>query len=274
MFLDGENTVYQGPVTEKGAYLTALPVEPLNHWIHCFWQLKIDKGEFVYRSIPDNCVDWIFDVSGLEASFLVSPFSSPVEFYLHGPVSYFGIRFKTFGYQGLIDIPVGEWQNRENTIDAVNLVDTLVLEKISEAIYQASSFDRRCQHVSTVFLAELKPMTIDYRLEKFVRLVRQARLTGFDSLKINSIEFGVSARQLRRLSHLYLGLSLKNYMKVARFQTILHWLNVNDHQGFWANHYYDQSHFIREFKSLSGVTPEAFQAMSVLYNKDFSGHLY
>ncbi|VAW89528.1 hypothetical protein MNBD_GAMMA17-646, partial [hydrothermal vent metagenome] len=35
----------------------------------------------------------------------------------------------------------------------------------------------------------------------------------------------------------------------------------------WADVYHDQSHFIHEFKSLSGLTPGQFGRLSVLYNK-------
>jgi AraC-like DNA-binding protein len=44
-------------------------------------------------------------------------------------------------------------------------------------------------------------------------------------------------------------------------------LNAAEDKAAWADCYHDQPHFIREFKHLSGFTPEQFKKLSVLYNK-------
>ena len=57
-----------------------------------------------------------------------------------------------------------------------------------------------------------------------------------------------------------------SFNKVLRFQKTLHLLNTSKTASVWADCYYDQSHFIRDFKTLSGLTPREFTNMSVLYN--------
>lgn len=258
---------YQGQVRQRGAYLVSRPGMPLSQWVNCFWQLRVPDGEFVYRVVPDNCVDWIFEFSANEESFMVSPFVSPVEFPIAGPASYFGVRFSALACQGLTGVPVGEWSGEGNSIAAKQLVSPLIAEQVQEVISLAGQFSQRCELLLAILPHWLQVSRVDPRLAHFIRFSYQGIAVGADLARLNSEDFGVSARQLRRLSQLHLGLSPKNFLKVARFQAALHLLNAKEHRGVWAGHYYDQSHFIREFKALTGTTPKNFLNMSVLYNK-------
>jgi AraC-like DNA-binding protein len=259
---------YQGRVHDKAVYLTCQPKSFINQWVRCFWQLAVDHGDHGYLSVPDNCVDWIFDLSEPSESFIVTPFSSATEFSITGPATYFAVRFRVLGYQGLINTPLGEWQNSDHSVDAIQLVHRLVLEQMSTALYQSTKFDERCHYVSAVLERELKIPTIDRRLMQFIRSAFQGYSMGFNSIRLDCSGYGVSERQLRRLSQLHLGLSIKDFLKVARFQAALHSMNTRGESCGWAAHYYDQSHFIRDFKSLANTTPNRFLKMSVLYNKE------
>jgi AraC-like DNA-binding protein len=73
---------------------------------------------------------------------------------------------------------------------------------------------------------------------------------------------GISTRQLERLFHEQVGLSPKRFLRILRFQAALHamhsgrrtpWVDVALSHGF-----YDQAHFIRDFKALAGTSPAAF----------------
>jgi len=268
MFLGLDRVTYQGQVTQNGGYSTFQTSSPLNHWISCLWQLVVDKGSFQYRSVPDNCIDWIFNLGEPKENFIVSPFTSPLEFSLLGPVSYFGIRFRILGYQGLIDSPIGEWRSDENSIDAAQIINDQIIKQVYEASYHANSFQERCDLVSSILLGELKYPSVDQRLARFIQYISSRDSRASDSIKLDSSEFGISERQLRRLSQLHLGLSVKDFWKVTRFQMILHLMNTTDNNSVWVDNYYDQSHYIREFKSLTGATPSTFFKMSVLYNKE------
>ena len=70
---------------------------------------------------------------------------------------------------------------------------------------------------------------------------------------------GISARQLRRLFEFYIGDTAKTFSKVVRFQNILKSKpssqSLRQNKLFFDSGYYDQSHFIKEFKNFYGVTP-------------------
>ena len=69
---------------------------------------------------------------------------------------------------------------------------------------------------------------------------------------------GISPRQLRRLFKYYIGDSAKTFAKVVRFQNILRAKpskqSLQQNKLFYEG-YYDQAHFIKEFKNFYGVTP-------------------
>jgi methylphosphotriester-DNA--protein-cysteine methyltransferase len=73
------------------------------------------------------------------------------------------------------------------------------------------------------------------------------------------LDTGISARQLRRLFEFYIGDSAKTFSKVVRFQNILRakpsQQSLRENKLFYDNGYFDQAHFIKDFKNFYGVTP-------------------
>jgi transcriptional regulator GlxA family with amidase domain len=73
------------------------------------------------------------------------------------------------------------------------------------------------------------------------------------------LDTGLSARQLRRLFDFYIGDTAKTFAKVVRFQNILNakpsTQSLRQNKLFFDAGYYDQAHFIKEFKNFYGVTP-------------------
>jgi AraC-like DNA-binding protein len=70
---------------------------------------------------------------------------------------------------------------------------------------------------------------------------------------------GISSRQLRRLFDFYIGDTPKTFSQVVRFQAVLgakpSTQSLRKNKLFFDAGYYDQAHFIKEFKNFYGVTP-------------------
>jgi AraC-like DNA-binding protein len=203
-----------------------------------------------------------------QEAFIVTPFSSAKVFEMHGPVAYFGIRFRPLGHHGIIAVPMGAWNNSDNVIDAYELLPKQVLKVLNESAYPSMSFQQRCDYYSVILLEVLHDREIDIRLLRFLQYCGQNIASTMSLSNKQYTEFSVSARQLRRLTSQYLGLSPKSFSKTLRFQQTLRMMDTVGSAAIWANAYYDQPHFIREFKRLSGVTPNEFKRLSVLYNTE------
>lgn len=253
---------YQGQVADAGAYAYLPAPAPLNQWVQGFWQLSIPSGSYEYKSVPDNHVDCIVPLGQPEQAFAVAPFGTPTHFAMTGPASYFGVRFRVLAHHGLTALPVGEWHNAS----LVDVFGEALVHSLLEASAGQSDFASRCKQAGKVLLATLGYRAIDKRLLGFVRHSYQSAASHCDLSDQQCARFGLSARHLRRLTQLYLGLSPRSFSRVARFQKALHVMAQCSQPQNWANHYYDQPHFIREFKAMAGVTPAKFRDMSVLYN--------
>ncbi|HSH41958.1 MAG TPA: DUF6597 domain-containing transcriptional factor [Arenicellales bacterium] len=255
----------QGSVSANGACLSFTPPPPLGNWIYSFWQLDAVPGRFAYRGIPDNCVDWIINVDIPGDSIVVAPYLSPVVFEFEGPVSYFGIRFRILGQHGLIPAPVGEWAAGGVEIPARDVIDGAIADHVSACVARQAGFDDRCRSLVQVLPRLIRAPRVDSRLARFVEHCfrnTSSRISVSDELCAG---FGASARQIRRLSRLYLGLSPRGFSRVIRFQQSIRTMAAAGRRSAWVDHYYDQPHFMREFRRLSGLKPNQLFSSSVLY---------
>ena len=100
-------------------------------------------------------------------------------------------------------------------------------------------------------------------------------LNFFRELTVKKIsdEICLSERQLRRFSTEWLGMNTEEYILYNKYLTSLQLL----HDSKWTlteiglkAGYYDQSHFIREFKSYTELTPKEYRKIFT----DFPGHIF
>lgn len=110
------------------------------------------------------------------------------------------------------------------------------------------------------------------RAEVDFALERLAYASQDYSIAMLSEHVGLSARRFTRLFTLEVGLTPKIYSRIQRFQRVLR--AMDGQVGDWTDvaqlcGYFDQSHLIRECRSLSGFTPTELAVRRV----DNSGHV-
>lgn len=119
-------------------------------------------------------------------------------------------------------------------------------------------------------LSKIRPSLNVSRIGASVSTLLRNPSARVDALAGNAC---LSRRQFERVFSAAVGMNPKEYARIVRFQKAL-WLmqrGERSHAGIAAGcGYSDQSHFIRDFRNLSGHTPESLLRQSVPYSDLFT----
>lgn len=112
-------------------------------------------------------------------------------------------------------------------------------------------FEGFCEKAVSKMMS-LIPAYTDPRKRQLFNLIFKSN--GEVSIKDVSQQVKWSERQINQYFSRQFGLSLKAYCNILRFQASL--AHISNGQLFPQLNYYDQSHFIKEIKKLSGASPK------------------
>lgn len=183
-----------------------------------------------------------------------------VQFPLGKEFDYIGIRFLPSAFPHLFGINAKKLSNQSQKLNKIlpNFSDWINL-----GIKPEDSFENITKIMNRKITGLLKKQDIAYDRRFLDSLNLIFKKNGYlDTEK--DLNTGLSSRQLRRIFNFYIGTTAKSFSNVVRFQ---HILNAKpSKQSLKANKLYfdvgffDQAHFIKNFKTFYGVTPsEAFQ---------------
>lgn len=239
-------------------YTEFLPDIQLQPFIYCYWQLKTTQQlskQFIYRVVADGCIDIFFELSNARENYIMGFCKKFTEFPLDNTFNYVGVRFLPTVFPQLFRINAMELSNR---YEHLNLVVPDLSNFIAASFNETQPAEEIRKMLDGYFIKLTNKMTFDNdrRLYGAIELI----LKNYGSLDIEKdLNTGISARQLRRLFSFYIGTSVKTFSSVVRFQNILKakpsTQSLKQNKLFFDMGYYDQSHFIKEFKNFYGVTP-------------------
>lgn len=243
---------------ENVTYTEFLPDKRLQDFIYCYWQLKTSKPlsePFIYRVVADGCIDIFFELSNPKDNFVMGFCKKFTEFPLDNSFHYIGVRFLPTMFPQLFRINASELSNRFELLgNVVPKVSAFIADKFHKQLTA-----RQMQEIFDLYFINLISNTTfdnDSRLYNAIEKILQE----FGVLNIEQeLNTGISQRQLRRLFEFYIGDTAKTFAKVVRFQNILRARpssqSLRQNKLFFEGGYYDQAHFIKEFKNFYGVTP-------------------
>lgn len=245
-------------MAEDVTYCEFLPATGLQHFIYCYWELKslqpLSEG-FTYRVVADGCIDIYFELNRPEEHFVMGFCKKYTTFTLASSFHYVGIRFLPTMFPQLFGVDASTLSNRYEPLDAV-LPQTAAF--IREHFHTGQDRETIKALFDHYLLHALSAATIDNdpRLYNAIALI----LKNFGVIDVGKdLDTGISPRQLRRLFEYYVGDTAKTFSKVVRFQNILKakpsTQSLRESKLFFHAGYYDQAHFIKEFKSFYGLTP-------------------
>jgi len=153
---------------------------------------------------------------------------------------------------------------------SLELASRSLNNELEQAIVESRNLKQLFESVDFILLNRLKEFSFNNRvldLSKFI--IAQKGKIG--TIKISQL-LGYSEKHARRLFENELGISPKKFTQIIRINHAVKLMkNTNEQYSGIAieSGYFDQAHFIHEFRSICGITPRQYREnMSLFYNND------
>ena len=257
-------------------YREVLPDPILTQHVECFWELTIlpEEANCHYEVMAPDCTfDIIFSAYPLELNFtnrtstakmnaggaFVGQKTCGVQFAVHRPQRITGIRFKPFAFAHLFSIPPNQINDK-----TLPIKELFVLSRedwgIIHQIIEEKDFEQKVSLCEKLTLRILKD---DLQIDQLFRAQLNYILERKGSIAVRDLfsTFGISKVTLRKHFLQKMGLSPK---VVSRIWRLNHFLELQKQSNAnltclaLESGYYDQAHFIREFKSFFQYSPRQF----------------
>jgi len=246
---------------EAGANVTYQEIAPafsLQPFIYCYWQLQTTQAldaPFNYKVVADGCIDIFFEANNPDKSFVMGFCKKYTQFPLDATFNYIGIRFLPTMFPQFFKINAAELSNRFEKLAIVLPATATFLANHLNGIEQLEEIKIKLDQYFEQLLT-IVAFDADNRLYEAIDII----LKNYGVLNIEKdLNTGISPRQLRRLFKYYIGDTAKTFSKIVQFQYILNakpsTQSLKANKLFYDVGYYDQAHFIKDFKHFYGVTP-------------------
>lgn len=185
---------------------------------------------------------------------------SPMVFDRSRSIRILDIQFEPFGLHALLGRPMDEYTNRVPPLDV--LFRPSDLEVLYNRAIDAADFSEVVQAVELFLLNAWQHREPDARITAGVRRLQSLASPDMDTL---GNDLCLSSRGLRKLFKRNLGISPKYFANLMRFNRAARRINGDADSSLTAialdQGYYDQAHFIREFRKFAGITPNDFRRL-------------
>lgn len=199
----------------------------------------------------------------------ISDCPSVVDSETEGPTGTIGVEINPVGAYRFFHLKLGDIKNELNNLtDLLDESAGAVERKITDTISVKDKVHILQQFLHSLLLQQEKDPLFEY-------CVRQIEATE-GAIKVGELEddTGYTSRWLNMKFQERLGMSPKSLSSIVRFQQYYQALVANN-TGFitrkaFYDHYYDESHFIKEFKKFTGYAPSTL----IESNNDFGSMFY
>lgn len=233
-----------------------------------FYQFTAEANKL--SVIPDACIDILFWkkdnklITKIAGSRLEK---GETDAELNG--EYFGVRFMPGVNPAQDAVSLSEIINKEYDFEGM-ITSYDEKERLLEDLFFAGSFEEKIKIFMNYYIKHCDKQMEDTHSLKYALCSKIFNSNGDLKLSELSEITGYSERYLNMKIHEDFGLSPKNLIKFIRFQKAVCSLTdtidrISCIDTAFDTGYYDQSHFIKDFKKYSGLTPTSY-IDKLLYN--------
>jgi AraC-like DNA-binding protein len=169
------------------------------------------------------------------------------------------VYFTEIGFTHFASHPANELFNLSLSLEDV--LDKNKVAEVKEKLASASSDQQRIKIVEQFFVSQLKDIHADQLIVEAVKLIHRSK--GTIRIKELSEKLCISQSPFEKRFRKVVGTTAKKFASIVRFNAVLD--NLNETKSLTAicyeNNFFDQAHFIRDFKQYTGNTPENFKRL-------------
>lgn len=250
-------------------YYTIPPSAMLSNFVRCFWVLESTSPSYIHRSMADVCAEMVFHYNGRfdeliegksepsSISAMQGPSTQIRRFKIDQAFAMFGVYLYPYSIPILFGIPATELSNQMTDLITLMGKEGKILE---EKMMLAFSNDERVKIITKFLQQKLKKI---HELEHPVFSSIQFIIESKGQVKIEQIadQYFISQRQFERKFRELSGLAPKLFSRIVRFHSACQQFGNSNKSLTSISYecgYYDQSHFIHDFKEFSGYHPKHY----------------
>ncbi|MBA4053510.1 MAG: hypothetical protein C0490_02245 [Marivirga sp.] len=269
-------------------YQEIKPGGRLAQYIKCYYVYESDADVIFEDTVfPSGCMEIIFnlgtgkwqtadgdDYATTPPIELWGQIIKPLAIRSIGRNTMLGVRFYPHAAACFLKESIEQFNNK--VLDFSDLAGDKA-ERLYSKLLETDSWDKRIVLLEDFLWAAL---SVSERKKSRIVVVNDImhelkQEDFFDNIENVASRYGITSRYLQKMFLQYTGLTPKLYSKIHRFQNSLRLVAKNDASFTTIAYncgYFDQSHFIREFKSFTGLTPSGYTAKSSPITFAFSGN--
>lgn len=249
-----------------------LPKNELCPYVRYYWVLESDEP-FNVLTFPIGCPQMIFhrrtplfipELSSRQDKFTISgQVNFPAHIASDGDTEMIVAVFYPHTIGMFIDTPPSAFYNKE--ISGYD-IGNKQLNLIAARIFDCADSDTAISLIEQWLTARIAPSLNIEKIGTSLSALLRSPSTSVDNLAGIAC---LSKKQYGRLFREYVGMNPKEYGRIARFQRALRMMQLGsrDYAGIaYANGYSDQSHFIRDCRQFSGMTPKQLAEYQTPYS--------
>ena len=167
------------------------------------------------------------------------------------------IYFTEIGFTHFASHPANELFNLSLSLDDV--FDRKIVNEVEEKLTIATTDKHRIKVVEQFLISQLKGIQTDKLIVEAVKLIYQTN--GTIRIKELNEKLFISQSPFEKRFRKVVGTTAKKFASIVRFNAVLD--NLNETKTLteicYENNFFDQAHFIKDFKQFTGDTPENFK---------------